>query len=403
LSGFEHVGEIAVMNVVAPPRGWTESSLGKIARIERTTIQPEAIQTGTVYLGLEHITSEGYFTEIEAVEAGELASNKFAFSDKHLLYGKLRPYLKKIARPQFSGICSTDILPILPNAEVDRDFLYHYLRQPSFIELATTRSTGANLPRLSPKDLADFPVLFPPIAEQRRIAAILDRADAVRRKRQAAIGLTEELLRSTFLEMFGDPVANPKGWDVVELQNVCRRITDGTHQPPDWATEGIPFLFVSNIVNGEIDFNVSKYITEETWRSLNSRCPIELNDILYTTVGSYGNAALVRTEKRFSFQRHIAHIKPDSSKIHPEFLVGLMQSDGIKRQADQQVRGIAQKTLNLRELKEFKVLVPPSEEQNKYVSLQRTMEKCLRNQRNAFVDENNLFNSLLQRAFRGEL
>ena len=203
--------------------------------------------------------------------------------------------------------------------------------------------------------------------------------------------------------MFGDPVTNPKGWSVVKLEAVCRRITDGTHQPPEWAPEGVPFLFVSNIVNGEINFNVSKYITAATWSSLNARCPIELNDILYTTVGSYGNAALVRTEKQFSFQRHIAHIKPDSKKIHPEFLLSLMQSQGIKQQADRQARGVAQKTLNLRELKEFKILLPPRRQQEQYITFRRTVEHCFQSQSHSFKTQNDLFNSLLQRAFRGEL
>jgi type I restriction enzyme S subunit len=203
--------------------------------------------------------------------------------------------------------------------------------------------------------------------------------------------------------MFGDPVTNPKGWKIVELEQVCHRVTDGTHQPPEWAVEGIPFLFVSNIIDGEIDFNVTKYITEKSWASLTARCPIELNDILYTTVGSYGNAALVRTEKRFCFQRHIAHIKPDANKIHPEFLLASMQSDGVKQQADRQVRGVAQKTLNLRELKKFQVNLPPRDYQEQYVAFRRKVEGCLNTQRNSFETQNSLFNSLLQRAFSGEL
>jgi restriction endonuclease S subunit len=220
----------------------------------------------------------------------------------------------------------------------------------------------------------DLEIPLPPLEEQKRIAAILDKADRVRRKRQEAIRLTEELGRSIFLDMFGDPVTNPKGWEVVKLNDICNRITDGTHQSPTWSIEGIPFLFVSNIVDGEIDFNVSKYIDNRSWKDLTSRCPIELNDILYTTVGSYGNAALVRTTDKFCFQRHIAHIKPNISKIHPEFLLGLMQSDGIKKQADRQARGVAQKTLNLRELKAFQVFLPPTDLQEKYVSTRKRTE-----------------------------
>ena len=262
---------------------------------------------------------------------------------------------------------------------------------------------GATMKHVNRKEFLSTKIYVPPLEEQRRIAAILDKADGVRRKRKEAIRLTEELLKSTFLEMFGDPVTNPKGWEICELQNVCNRVTDGTHQPPNWADEGIPFLFVSNIVNGEIDFKVSKHITEESWFELTSRCPIEINDILYTTVGSYGNAALVRTKNRFCFQRHIAHIKPDSRSIEPEFLLGMMQSDWIRQQADKQARGVAQKTLNLRELKKFTIFTPPIEEQKKYVKLRQGVEKQLSYYRSALEQSENLFNSLLQRAFRGEL
>ncbi len=203
--------------------------------------------------------------------------------------------------------------------------------------------------------------------------------------------------------MFGDPITNPKGWKTGKLNEVCDRITDGTHQSPQWSTEGVPFLFVSNIVEGEIDFNVSKHITEDCWESLTGRCPIEPNDILYTTVGSYGNAALVRTTKKFCFQRHIAHIKPNHNKVNPEFLLGLMQSPGIKNQADRQVRGMAQKTLNLRELKEFEIFVPPRSEQDRYVSIRRKIERILNSYRECCNTKDYLFNSLLQKAFRGEL
>jgi type I restriction enzyme S subunit len=231
----------------------------------------------------------------------------------------------------------------------------------------------------------------------------LDKADEIIRKRKEAIALTEQLLKSTFLDMFGDPVINPKGWEVKKLEEVCYKVTDGTHQSPEWSISGIPFLFVSNIVNGEIDFNVSKYISEDFWQKLTLRCPIEINDILYTTVGSYGNVALVRTDKKFCFQRHIAHIKPDNSKINPEFLLGLMQSDGIKRQADQQVRGIAQKTLNLKELKSFQVFNPPINLQKKYAAIRRKIESKLQKQQKMLQESENLFNSLLQKAFKGEL
>ena len=89
---------------------WPQIVLGNVVGFARSGIAPEAIQSGTRYVGLEHIDSEGNFVDVRAVDPGELASTKFTFSERHVLFGKLRPYLKKTARPNFSGICSTDIL-----------------------------------------------------------------------------------------------------------------------------------------------------------------------------------------------------------------------------------------------------------------------------------------------------
>lgn len=101
-----------------------------VAAIDRDIVEAPAITNGTLYVGLENIQSGGDIINVRPVDTGELASSKFAFSPKHLLYGKLRPYLAKIARPNFHGICSTDILPVLRGPKLDRNFLAHFLLTP---------------------------------------------------------------------------------------------------------------------------------------------------------------------------------------------------------------------------------------------------------------------------------
>ncbi len=137
-------------------------ALSDVAVIEREIIDSTAIKTGTLYVGLENIESGGRFVGVRPVDAGELASSKFAFTPQHLLYGKLRPYLAKIARPDFEGICSTDILPVLPGPDLDRSYLAWLLLAPEMVALANSRATGANLPRLSPTALAELRIPLPP-------------------------------------------------------------------------------------------------------------------------------------------------------------------------------------------------------------------------------------------------
>ena len=150
------------------------------------------------------------FDGVEIVENGDLAVSKFAFTEAHVLFGKLRPYLRKVIRPTFSGVCSTDILPLQVCNKLDKNYLYQWLILPEVVDMAASRSSGVNLPRLSPSTLLEFEIPLPPLAEQKRIAALLDEADALCRKRREAITKLDKFLQSVFLEMFGDPLTNPK-------------------------------------------------------------------------------------------------------------------------------------------------------------------------------------------------
>ena len=183
---------------------WPTVALGDVAAIDRASVQPNDIDAGTMYLGLEDIESWTGQLDPKPVDAGFLASSKFRFTPHHVLYGKLRPYLAKIACPNVAGICSTDILPILPGPKIDRRYLFQYLRRPDVVAHAAAQSGGANLPRLSPAALAAFEVPLPPLTDQRRIANLLDKADALRAKRRATLALLDSLTSAVFLEMFGD-------------------------------------------------------------------------------------------------------------------------------------------------------------------------------------------------------
>jgi len=176
------------------------------------------------YVGLEHIDSSGAVQDV-TVQNGDLASTKFAFTRDHILFGKLRPYLRKVARPEFDGICSTDIIPIMPGERVDRGYLFHFLRVDEVIEKAASLATGVNLPRLSPRILETFAVPLPSLHKQRRIAAILDQSDDLRRKRRDALDGLDRLQSSVFATMFGNLEKNTCRWPKRELSSVVRELS----------------------------------------------------------------------------------------------------------------------------------------------------------------------------------
>ncbi|NCQ87279.1 MAG: restriction endonuclease subunit S [Microcystis aeruginosa W13-18] len=188
---------------------------------------------------------------------------------------------------------------LVPNEYVHSPYLYWCMRQyASDIEAL---GSGTTFKEVSKGIVERFKIPLPPLEEQRRIAAILDKADGVRRKRKEAIRLTEELLKSTFLEMFGDPVTNPKGWEIKKLEEVTTKITDGVHSRPNYTEQGVPFISVKDITTGELKFDDCKFISEEDHKKYKKRCNPDMGDILYTKVGAtYGRPALVNVKSEFS-------------------------------------------------------------------------------------------------------
>lgn len=262
---------------------------------------------------------------------------------------------------------------------------------------------GAPFKEVSRDVVARIRVRLPPLSEQRRIAQILAETDALRTKRRIATAVFDRLRASTFFEWFGDARTNPRGLPIVALDDLCVRITDGTHQSPDWASRGHPFLFVRNIVSGEIDFSTEKSISESTHRRLTERCPIEPGDVLYSTVGTYGVPAIVRTPRKFAFQRHIAHIKPDPAVADSEYLRGALASPDVRAQADRAARGVAQKTLNLNEVQRFSLVLAPLDDQRRYARSIAVVDRVQAVGQTHLEHLGALFESLRHRAFVGEL
>lgn len=385
---------------------WHIAKLNDVATIERDGIASDAIATGTRYLGLEHIESGGKILGSETVAAGDLASTKFRFTDRHVLYGKLRPYLAKIATPDFDGICSTDIVPIMPGSKLDRSFLTHFLRQPSMIEFANSRTTGANLPRLSPKALAEFEVPLPPLEEQKRIAAILDQADELRRKRQRALDRLNQLGQALFHEMFGDSTSNPKGWKEDSLGSIVRKgdkINYGVVQPGDHVEDGIPLIRVGDLLKPTIEPTKAKRISTEIEANY-KRSRLVGDEILIGCVGSIGTVALAHAGlKGANIARAVARVPVNSGVAEREFVAEMIRSPLVQRYFAAETRTVAQPTLNINLIVSAPIFVPPLGLQKEFVARISALRLALAgNGRSAiFLDE--LFFSLQHRAFRGEL
>lgn len=200
----------------------------------------------------------------------------------------------------------------------------------------------------------------------------------------------------------------PESWVWTTVLQVSSRVTDGTHQSPDFVSSGIPFVVISDVTSGQIDWrNVSKWVAHETFEACTARCRPEPGDVLYTAVGSYGIALEVVTDREFMFQRHIAHIKPRREHINPAYLALVLNSPMSLRRAHKVARGVAQKTVTLGELASFPVPLPPLTEQEaitgeaeQLISVIDALENeiALGFRRNAALRQ-----SILKAAFSGKL
>lgn len=384
---------------------WPTVYLHEVAMIDRTGVAPSDIADGTLYVGLEHIETGGRLLDIKPVANGDLASSKFRFTPKHVLYGKLRPYLAKIATPDFSGVCSTDILPIMPGARLDRSYLTHFLRQPSMVDYATSRSEGANLPRLSPKALAEFEIPLPPLDEQRRIAGILDQGDALRRLRTRALDKLNSLGQAIFHEMFGDPATNPKGWPIGTIGDLLAEAKYGSSGKANSEGRGLPMLRMGNVTyDGRIDLSDLKHIelSDKEFDKYTTRP----GDLLFNRTNSkelVGKTAVVTRPEPMAIAGYLVRARANA-RGNTHYISGYLNSahgKAVLRSMCKNIVGMA--NINAKEFQSISIAIPPVELQRAYADKLASVRAEETKIQASLDGVSTLFASLQHHAFRGEL
>jgi type I restriction enzyme, S subunit len=242
------------------------------------------------------------------------------------------------------------------------------------------------------------------LEEQKRIAAILDQADELRRKRQRALDRLNQLGQAIFIEMFGDPAKNPKRLQVSTLVEVVSRVTDGEHQTPRRTDGGYKLLSARNVRDGYIDFENVDYVDEEEFTRIAKRCAPKSGDILISCSGTIGRVAVVSTQEPFVLVRSAALVVPDETKISPHYLAEYLRTPYMFREMNRAANSSGQPNLFQNQIKRLPVIVPPIWEQMKFATLiAEIRNKPMLDQEASLSSMKSLFVSLQQRAFRGEL
>lgn len=291
---------------------------------------------------------------------------------------------------------------MVPGPEVDASFLYWWLKcHRAEIELL---GNGATFKEVSKAVVERIEIPLPPLEEQKRIAAILDQADELRRKRQRAIDRLNQLGQAIFHEMFGDPVANNRGWPVLRLDEVSRNITDGTHDTPTRTPSGVPFVTSKNVRPFEFDLSNLEYVSLETHQEIIKRCNPRRGDVLYTNIGaSVGSAVQNRFDFEFSL-KNVALIQPDRERLISDYLEYTLNNPKFKEALlSSSAAGGAQKFVTLKALRNAPVPVPPVAAQAQFAEWIDAMAIPKAQMTEHQRALSSAFSSLQHRAFQGEL
>ncbi|MDP2619159.1 MAG: restriction endonuclease subunit S [Hyphomicrobiales bacterium] len=328
--------------------------------------------------------------EIPTSEAPSRARQLVCADD--VLVSTVRPNLNAVAfvPDEIEGAtASTGFCVLRPDQNrLSGRYLFHWVQSPSFVADMVKQATGQSYPAVSDKIVKQSKIPLPPLDEQKRIAAILDQADALRRLRQRAFDRLNELGQAVFYEMFGDPVSNSKGWPIRKFETLARN-EDGRRIPVKLADrEDMGGEFPYYGASGIIDF-VDNFIFEGT----------------HLLIGEDGANLIARSspvafmaDGKFWVNNH-AHVLSYNNEADLRYLEFFIESIDLKKY----VSGSAQPKLTQKNLNNIEVPYPPIDKQQEFSSRIREIEQAMSSLRRSITLFELLFASFQHRAFRGDL
>lgn len=270
------------------------------------------------------------------------------------------------------------------------------------IESICSATTQKKFNKTSYRSL-QFPV--PHIDFQKKIADILDKTDELRQNDKKILDKYDQLAQSVFLEMFGDTKLNPQNWEIKFIEEICSEIVDCPHSTPKYVDEvtEYPCVRTTELRNGSIDWSSMKYLNREGYFERTSRLKPKHGDILYGREGSFGEAAIIPPNTKMSLGQRVMLFRPKYEIINSVYFLSLIRSRGLYEQAVSKTSGSTVGHVNIKDIRKFNCPLPPLNIQNRFAKLIESIEyqKQLSNQSHKKSEE--LFQSLLQSAFKGEL
>lgn len=285
------------------------------------------------------------------------------------------------------GLCANRAI-LLPR------YLYYFCKRFDFERL----NKAVTIPSLTKSDLLKIEIDLPRLEEQQEVVNQLIKTEQIIELRKKELEELDNLIKSRFVEMFGDMTVNPNGWEVVNLGKVCD-VRDGTHDSPKYFTEGYPLVTSKNVTSGKIDFSDCSLICEEDYKKINERSKVDFGDILMPMIGTVGKPVIVDVDAEFAI-KNVALIKfYDDSQVTNIFVKALLQSDYFDRAVISKIRGGTQKFIALGDIRKLEICLPPMLIQEEFATFIEQVDKLKFEVQKSLDETQILMDSLMQQYF----
>ena len=354
------------------------AKLGEVCKVSPSTKNIE--RQGAWLLNLDMVEQQtGRVVEYNFAGEDGLNGSITQFDTENVLYSKLRPNLNKVVLPERNGFCTSELLPLRPDArKLDRSYLAVFLRSDGFVNWAVSKTAGAKMPRLGTKDLLNANIPLPEIKEQKAIAEKFEKLEELIFLRKQQIVKLDELVKARFVEMFGDCHHNPKGWQTKTVEDIAFVGSSKRVFVEELQTDGIPFYRGTEVgaLAEKKAIKPELFITEEHYNQL---CTMsgkpQKGDLLMPSICPDGRIWIVDTDAPFYFKDgRVLWIHLTSADYNSVFLLYTLK-DRIMTDYDSIASGTTFAELKIFSLKKCRVFDAPIALQNEFAAFVERVDK----------------------------
>jgi len=389
------------------PSGWQTKSLGEISESIQYgfTQSSNSEVVGPKFLRITDI--QNGLVDWESVPYCNCDEEKFLLKDGDILFARTgattgKSYLVK--NPPRS-IFASYLIRVQLSQSIYSPFIFQYFQTKNYWSQIKQNITGSTQGGFNASKLSDLKIPLPSLPIQQQIAKILEKADQAKQKRKEANELTEQFLQSAFIEMFGDPINNPKRWNTEQIGNAIKYSEYGTSKKSNKVGAGYPILSMSNITNdGRIDLTNISYV--ELNKNEFSKLKLIHGDVVFNRTNStelIGKTAYWDKDLDFVIASYLVklQLKPNHNPIWFSYLLNTKYFKNLF--ALKCKKAVNQSNISPTLLKEFTMYSPPLPLQQQFAGLVQKTEALKEKQKKSETELENLFNTLMQKAFKGEL